>query len=157
MKTIVIAFCIAVLAGAGAQQTESTAWRGITPFHSTRTDVERLLGRASGNCNCQYDISGDHVRIDYSGNRCGKEKSEHWDLPPDTVLTITLHPQKQCPLTNFNLDTKVFQKTDDPELKGYAIYTSDSEGVEYYATNEGKVFMIIYFGSMKDRTALRCK
>jgi len=157
MKALLIAISVGLFAGTGFIQTSGTSWHGITPFHSTRADVERLLGEPSGYCHCQYKLNGDPIRIDYSGNRCGIEKSEHWDVPRDTVLTITLHPQKQCSIADLKLDSKVFQRIDDPELHGYTLYTSDVDGIAYHATEESKVFMIMYYGSLKDRTTLRCK
>jgi len=156
MKTLVMTFCCAVLAGSVVHQ-QAAAWYGITPLHSLRADVERILGKPSGTCLCEYKRDGDLVRVDYAGSPCGDEKAEHWNVRPDTVLTVTIHPKMVSPFANYSTDSGTLAKTDDPELKGYAIYSSDTDGIAYHVTDEGKVFMIMYYGSSKDRTALRCK
>src|ERR1700682_2400027 len=106
MKAIKTASCICLVLGALGLQTRSIEWRGIRPFHSTRGDVERLLGKPSGNCNCEYKINGEHVNIHYSGKRCGNDALEHWDVPSDTVLSITLYPKTDRRLSEFGLDPK---------------------------------------------------
>jgi hypothetical protein len=153
MTTRIIIF---VLLAMFAFQMQSRGWRGIVPLHSTRADVERLLGTPSGFCNCQYKTNLENVRIDYSIERCGKGELNDLDVSPDSVLGITINPEEKRPFCELGLDTSKLQKTEDPELRGYVAYTNNEEGIEYYVTSDGRLYEIRYFGTLKDRTRLRC-
>jgi hypothetical protein len=71
-------------------------------------------------------------------------------------LGITLNPETKRPFCELGLDTSKLQKTEDPELHGYVAYTNNEEGIEYYVTNDGRLYEIRYFGTLSDRTRLRC-
>jgi hypothetical protein len=156
MKIIKAVSCSYAILAMFIWQAPGSGWRGIVPFHSMRTDTERLLGMPSGFCKCQYKTDAENVRIDYSIERCGKGELNNSDVPPDTVLGITLNPETKRPFCELGLDTSKLQKTEDPELHGYVAYTNNEEGIEYYVTDDGKLYEIRYFGTLSDRTKLRC-
>src|SRR2546425_11830382 len=119
-------------------QAPAPGWRAIVPLHSTRADVERLLGAPGDSCRCQYKTSSELVRIDYSIERCGKGERSTFNIPPDTVLGITLHPKAQPLFCELGLDITKLKKTEDPELRGYFAYTNNDDGIEYNVTIEGR-------------------
>lgn len=150
IKFILVVLFIAI-------QPSGAGWRGIVPFHSTRADVERLLGRGSDFCNCLYKTESENVQVDYLRERCAKEDRIPWNLPPDTVVGITIHPRNRALLCELELDINKFKKTEDPELRGTFYYSNDEKGITYYVLPDGRVQSITYFGSRKDRTNLRCQ
>lgn len=92
---ILLAFCLPTIA-------QAKAWRGIVPLHSTRADVERLLGEPAtsslvAKCRCFYDLGDETVTILYANGLGCAEPEERdgrvggWNLPRDTVIEIDLY------------------------------------------------------------------
>jgi hypothetical protein len=84
-------------------------WRGITPLHSTRTDVERLLGTAWHNfiSGSVYKVDQGTVQIVYTGQGdpaelCGRK------VPLNTVLSIFVDPKEKVPLTDLDFSLNHF-------------------------------------------------
>src|ERR1051325_9854182 len=71
-------------------------WRGITPLHSTRDDVRRLLGQPlpkSGDFDDMYDVDGARVNIMYVRKPCQLGLPAdwgNWNVPPYTVVNISV-------------------------------------------------------------------
>src|SRR5215217_6792736 len=80
-------------------------WNGIVPLHSTRTDVERVLGipLESGQTSI-YHLGDELVKVDYAASPC-RGSLPGWNVPPDTVLQVHLIPQKRIPF-----DRQKFEK-----------------------------------------------
>jgi len=125
-------------------------WRGLSPLHSTRSDVERVLGvKASGKAFDQFIIDGDHVSIFYSTTRCEEGKTTGFNVPVGTVLEITVFPKKVILVSSLHLDMSKFK----------IVYT-DSEGELSYENNEDGLYITVvssqvraftYGGTSKDR------
>jgi|KBSSwiStaDraftv2_1062776.scaffolds.fasta_scaffold94918_2 hypothetical protein len=154
MKATTIISCIVLVLF--PLQQRSSGWRGIIPLHSTRADVERLLGAASDECRCLYKSRDENVHIEYSIERCGQGERNELDVPPDTVLTVAVYLKRKPLWSELGLDSTRFEKTEDPELRGNISYTSYQEGVTYSLGSDRRVFEITYFGTLKDRNNLRC-
>ena len=137
-------------------QRKGNEWRGIVPLHSTREDVEQLLGSSSGFCKCLYKTDAENIRVNYSIGRCGQGERSNSDVPPDTVLGVTVHPKNRPLLCELEVDIKKLKKTEDPELRGTFWYDNDEEGITYYVLPDGRIQSVTYFGSRKDRTAFQC-
>ena len=69
-------------------------WRGIAPLHSTRADVERLLGPPvdEGNLIALYRTKDEAVQVFYAAGTPCKPDTVHggWAVPPDTVVKLTV-------------------------------------------------------------------
>lgn len=152
MKTISSCICMAL---AITFSLKAEGWHGIAPLHSTRADVERLLGPSTSQCKCEYDLGDEGVFIQYSGETCEKGKSRGWNVPPDTVISISVYFEKKSQFSDLQLDTTKFKKTEDPELRGYVTYTNQEEGVTYEVSDKGIVQGVHYFPAAKDKH-LRC-
>src|SRR5882724_13565967 len=77
------------------EPSKAKGWRDIQPLHSTRADVERLLGPPTDKRDCIYNICTYYlhdvnVQFNYSPGDC-KSGRGAWDVPPDTVVNITVH------------------------------------------------------------------
>jgi hypothetical protein len=83
---------------------QPNSWRGLTPLRSTRADVERRWGHSSSPCECSYftEDKNEYVMIVYSDGHCD---SLGWNIPKDTVISISVTPRKDRPLlSDLNVD-----------------------------------------------------
>jgi hypothetical protein len=129
------------------------AWRGIVPLHSTRADVEKLLGRPTFE-DSGYDIDGDRVFIRYSAQGCEEGLPSGWNVPPNTVVDISISSTKDLQLADVLVPGRDYEQiygTDTPHVD----YVDVQEGVRY-RTVEGAVQTISYFAAQTDEKKLRC-
>lgn len=152
MNIIEIILCVSLLS-LGSLQSQS--WKGIVPLHSTRVDVERLLGPALSQCKCDYRTKTENVFVLYSAERCAKGVPNTWNVPGDTVISIIVTPKEEPKLVDLGLDLKKFTKVEDPELRGNFTYTNLEEGVTYNVSDDGVVTSMEWFPRPKDK-CLRC-
>jgi hypothetical protein len=143
--------CLVLLAAISAEAKE---WRGIVPLHSTRNDVERILGASKDPCKCIYKTENEVVTIDYARHSC-LQNPDGWNVPSDTVLTITVSLRTSARFSDLNIDTRSYKQTKD--LHTDAIYYSDEEeGVTYQVSEDGMVAVTVYGPSSSDSN-LRCR
>ena len=128
-------------------------WRGIIPLHSTRADVESLLGASTDECNCVYKTENEVVRVDYAKAPCEGFLSG-WNVPADTVLMFTVRTDRKQMFSDLGLDESRFSKAYDDTFTTY--YASRPEGVQYSVSREGVVGSVSYIPSTRDMS-LRCR
>src|SRR2546429_3194171 len=114
-------------------------WRGIVPLHSTRADVERLLGKPNGKYG-RYELEKEWVEIFYSTGRC----VNGWNVPEGTVIDISVSPTRTLRISDLKIDLSKFDRVRDPEVTSHVYYTNRDEGVRYVAsevegTTDGKI------------------
>lgn len=131
---------------------DAKGWKGIAPLHSDRADVERLLGKPTGECKCFYETGSETIRVEYSKAPCEGYPSG-WNVSADKVLTLHVRPNKPVKFTDLHLTENKFYKAADDTLRTY--YSSRAEGVEYTVSPEGMVEVVSYIPS-SDNSALRC-
>jgi len=114
-------------------------WRGITPLHSTRTDVERILGvKTSGKAFDEFIIDGDKVSLLFSTTRCEETKLRAFNVPLGTVIMVTVSPKQSTPVSSLDLDMSKFK----------LVYT-DSEGELSYENNEDGLYITVISGQVR--------
>jgi hypothetical protein len=145
--SLVILCCVVVI-------SEAKEWHGIVPLKSTRTDVERLLGKP----NAKYDrylIGNEEIDITYSGDRC----VNGWDVARDTVISIAVSPGGRPSLSDLQPDLSKFTKEADTHIRGRVYYVDAIEGIRYHVqeqdTGKDIVIIVYYLPSTKDNR-LRC-
>lgn len=149
--TTTIAACICGVLTA-ASLVQQAGWRGIVPLHSTRPDVERLIGPPMRPGGITYDLQTERVNVGYSHGGC--EKGEEWNVPSGTVTMITVYPQTKVMLSDLKIDLNRFQKFLDPHV-GDSIFANEAEGMSLRTASNGEVISIQYFPQTKDNH-LRC-
>lgn len=135
------------------QPTPGKAWKGIVPLHSTRTDVEKLLGPPTIE-DSGYDIDGQQVQISYSSQGCQDGLPGGWNVPSNTVVNLTISAKGELKLADVLISGKNYDEI-------YAIHTPRVDYVDVheglrYATLDGSVLSTTYFGSEADDQKLRC-
>src|SRR6267142_4269866 len=105
---------------------QAKAWRGIVPLHSTRTDVERLLGKPNAKYG-RYDIDNQEIEFFYSKGRC----VNGWDVPEDTIIDIAVNPKQSPRLSDLKVELSKYERFRDPHVTSHVYYTNRDEGIRY--------------------------
>jgi hypothetical protein len=136
------------------------SWHGITPLHSSRTDVENLWGKPlpppsdsgraytlNDNRSIYFTDEGE-VYVLYARFTTGCDKS----VTADTVLWVSLTPKRRVLLSNLGIDTSRFRIYDPstPRGIGYKAYSDEANGYELL-TFKGVVEEIYYQPTAVDR------
>lgn len=161
MSKLILSFLIAV---AFASNVAAKDWRGIVPLHSTREDVEKLLGSpppppADGTriytlnkARSIYFLDEGEVYIVYAHQDIPDAVDCLGKVPEGTVLLIQITPKKEVRLTDLQLDKKRLRKFDPSEPKniGYEAYLDAEEGLLVRAY-KGRVDEICYLAKAEDK------
>jgi hypothetical protein len=135
---------------------QSKGWSGIVPLHSTRADVERLMGSPSDSNKVMayYHLEKETITIQYTTSGC--EKGHEWNVPPGTVLSITISQKIKPKLSELQIDLTKFKKEANPHVGDIVYYVNKEEGIGIETrVNEESVYSISYTATTKD-THLRC-
>lgn len=135
-------------------QAQLGGWNGIRPLHSTRQDVERLLGRSNEACRCNYEMGDLKVFVQYSDEKCSPFSKDGWDVPLDTVINVSVYPKTRPRLSELKIDLSKYRKTEDQELPGVFYYTNEESGSMIAA--EGEAVSGFFYGPAKRDASLRC-
>ena len=98
-----------------AATAEAKSWRGIVPLHTTRSQVEQLIGpptEQNGPHSVVYKTPNETVLIDYAkGGPCGiGEKYSRWRVAPNTVTSIFITPMPGSPLSKLSIDESRYKR-----------------------------------------------
>ena len=140
-------------------RSQSAGWRGIVPLHSTRADVERLLGKPNLAPNI-YDLENERASIMYTNDPCTEGWQGSYSVPRDTVLSIYVVPQYDLALAKLHLDFSKYKRAEGVPAPNHSTYQNDDEGIAYLVDETGTrgkdvVRRILYNPSAAD-DGLRC-
>src|SRR5262245_39806863 len=85
-------------------------WRGIVPLRSTRSDVEAVLGKGTGEIQCSYYRDDMNIFFVYSSGTCDNGRSGDWNIGPNTVIRFTIYPKPNPKLSDLKLEETKFEK-----------------------------------------------
>jgi hypothetical protein len=159
-----LSYVCVTLAISGIAQAKE--WHGIVPFHSTREDVERLLGPPPippvdgyrvykpSKARSIYFTDEGEVYIVFEEKEAVGGPPCKGTIPAGTVLLIQVTPKKELQLSDLNLDERNlrrFDPTEPPNTNSeYEGYVDEEEGISV-RTSRGKVQVINYYATAKDR------
>jgi len=136
---------IAVIAQAvAAQQVTPTSneWNGLVPLHSTRSDVERLLGssKMSQGFASTYETKDNRIDILYSAGPCALSGVEKWNVPADVVISMQVNPKGTVQFGNLHLDAKKYSRFREAHPDNWVQYWNETDGIIvhtiFYGRNE---------------------
>jgi hypothetical protein len=131
-------------------------WRGIVPLHSSRADVERLLGGASEKKQLTtYQTEQEAVSVLYaSGPPCDSDAGSQWKAPIDTVVSITVSPKNRVLLSELKTDLTTYVRLTGIHRPNIVTYLNNQDGIRI-ETFQDEVMSITYFPSASDLN-LKC-
>lgn len=150
MKILFLVLVIALPLNFSSPQKEG--WRGIVPLHSTRADVEHILGASTNDCKCVYKLPDATIHVEYAIDRC-KGVIPGWNVPGDTVLRFTVRPTVQQRFSELKLKIDTYTVRRDDTFTTY--YANRIEGIEYAVSSDGMINSVSYIPSSRDN-GLRC-
>ena len=134
-------------------------WRGIVPLHSTRAEVERLLGPPDTDRGAAifYNVDFSRVSFHFPQSPCGGPGAS-WNVAPNIVTDIWViqNPPHEVRLGDIKLGDG-FRTEKDPEL-GYILnYINDADGISYQVDKSWSdtITLTEYFPAAKDNH-MRC-
>jgi hypothetical protein len=134
-------------------------WKQIVVLQSTRSDVERLLGKSKDEgYYVSYDLEEGHLSIDYAGfNFCRDAEGVGWNVSEWTAVEVTYHLDNPLRFSSLKIDLKRFRKVrESPHSPDMISYINDAKGIAYVVNYEGRLIKIRYFPSSQ-YDSLRCK
>ena len=139
--------------------SQGKEWRGLAPLHSTRADVERLLGPpVTDRLDIAfYEFQKESVSFHYANGSCGVESSG-WNVPRGTVITIRVRPRPNLlRLADLKLDESKYKKETNGHVWNIVSYINVEEGISYDVDTSagGMVTAVEYCPTAKD-AYLRC-
>ena|SRR5437868_10136021 len=152
-------FLILVSVALYANSNQAKAWRGIEPLHSTRADVQRVLGSKVVRCGgsaCVYELDEETILVLYATDSSCKNDDalSAWKVPVGTVVEISVRFKEEKQLSELHFDLSKFERAEDEHLPGWIYYTNLDEGVRVEGGLQ-TVSSVRYFQSAKDNY-LRC-
>jgi len=128
-------------------------WLGVTPLHSTRSDVEKLLGPPNQEDE-GYVFENERALIIYSSQRCQEDMPGGWNVPQNTVVEIQVTPVKDLSVADLPVKWQSLEPI-------YAVSSSridylDDKGGTRYTTQDGFVRTITYLASAQDEKEFAC-
>ena len=136
--------------------SHAQGWRGIKPLHSTREDVERLIGSPMKPRGSSYDLKNERVTIVYSDSTpCTKGWPYGWNIPSDTVISIEVYPQKKLTLDDLQVDLSKYNKN-NPYGDDRVVYYNHDEGIIIETLPYGNDVSLIQYLPVARDNYLRC-
>lgn len=124
-----------LLLGGTVYCQSSNVWNGITPLKSTRSDVEKILGKPMPTSASQhaasYKTKEGRVFILYSTGLCDVNREHGWNVPELTVIGMSFYPDYPNPhkFSDLKIDQSKFERRPDPGALRSVFYTNEIDGV----------------------------
>ena len=136
-------------------------WKGLTPLHSSRFDVERVLGSPTRSYGQLYVYESDAERVNvwYSSGKCGRGP-DSWRVPSDTMTRLEVFPAKSAVFRDFLFDRSKFERRKWTRPGDWVTYSNDADGISIEVTDYGgdteELRSIVYKPKSKDKQ-LKCE
>lgn len=148
----IVPLSIVLVCCASVARESQSGWNGIIPLHSTRSDVEKRLGKPAAECRCAYSTPDEAIRVNYAEGHC-KGPPYGWNVPTDTVLEIEVLPKQQTVISEPALLAQNYIKS--RELDGPTVYYTNVQLGIRYTVDNGKIKSVSYIPSSND-ISFRC-
>ena len=135
-KQIILGVCVVLMSTISAR---AKSWRGIEPLHSTRADVERLLGRPTDDKTPYmwiYDSPEERARVYFSpGLPCEEGLPDGWRVPKNTVVGIDVYLDVPRKMSEVLTAGKEYETVQAAHIAGVMWYTDSDEGITFTVEN----------------------
>jgi hypothetical protein len=141
-----------------AKGQKLNSWRGLVPLHSTRSEVDPLLGSATFTVPSVggYKTQNEGVMVRYVKQSCSSGGA--WNVPIDTVLEIHVTPMTTVLLHELDFDLDKYNKAESthPEDVYYYLNSEDGIMIQTRVRGERETVTSITYGHSKKDEHLRC-
>jgi hypothetical protein len=139
---------------------QANSWRGIVPLHSTRADVEKILGPPTPDSKAMdaadYKTENERIFVLYSTGPCDVQPSNGWNAPRGIVLRISVEPNTKPKFADLRLDESKYDRRPDGDYLDSTSYVDEEDGISITVnTAQGVVTSISYWPTSK-QNHLRC-
>jgi hypothetical protein len=125
-------------------------WKGIVPLESTRTNVERLLGKPADPEQPRYYLANEIVTVQYSKYGCDQAPVVKgwpilpvlWNVKPDLVTVISVDLKRPVPLSSLSLDLATFKRVPELHLRNVFRYKNEKDGFGIAAYEDAGIEMV---------------
>jgi hypothetical protein len=129
---------------------QAQGWRGFVPLHSTRAEVERLIGPPMKPNGVTYDLPDERVTVLYSDSSCVKGWPYGWNVSPGTAIGIIVYPKTKKMITDLGIDLGKYKKA--LNVRGdMIVYDNEAEGIGIGTDLNGEVIVVQYNPASKDK------
>lgn len=149
MRIVLIALFLPFVILTSRLNVKCQDWRQIVPLKSTRSEVERLLGSATGAYFAEYELKQGSLFIEYSSGPCKPERKGGWNVPRDVVIMVHFTPKHRTRIADLKLDPRKFKRVVDEHIIGILYYVNDEEGITYQVQS-GKIDFVEYHPAKRD-------
>ena len=108
-------------------------WKGIKVFESTRSDVEKLLGRSTNEINGEvlYETGDANIRVLFSKGPCvlPATVSGGYNVSEGTVLQYYVVPTKIVSVGDLGIDQVTWKRFEDAEALQFSHYSNSRLGI----------------------------
>lgn len=144
-KTSIAAAILILLTPAFCANAFARSWRGIVPLHTTRADVERILGKPTqaGEAEAYFRLRDYLVFVRYQTASCSSITGQfgfEWDVPRGTVVAVGVMPKQQ--ISTEPLFSGGTFKREELNLD-FVYFTDETNGLEI-ETHNGRVTLVTY-------------
>ena len=156
MKLLRAATLLVLVNTAVCMEVLGKSWRGIVPLHSTRGDVERILGKPTqaGEADMYFRLRDYLVFVSYQTASCSTFVGQlglEWNVPRGTVVAVGVMPRRA--VSQEQLLAGGNFKRNDLEL-GFVYFIDETDGLEI-ETHNGRVTLLTYTPEKADEN-FRC-
>jgi hypothetical protein len=136
------------------------AWRGLIPLHSTRADVERVLGKPKWSHGSTFIHETECERVDviYSKGACEPSGMTRWNVPADVVIKLEVAPRNKILVKDLKFDLNRYLRNQESHPENWVLYRSVEDGIRLRAILDEKdetVMVVTYEPRTKDKV-LQC-
>jgi len=150
MKTLATGILFLVAPLLVVVQVNAEPWRGIVPLKSSRSDVERLLGKPlPGNMKfyVTYQLESEEVRVSYADKSlCPRTDDCKCRVPDDTVLNVVVRLKNKLSFSSLGLDMSKFHPIVNPENSNNVAYSNSDAGIMYVISKRDDLVSYIQYG-----------
>src|ERR1043165_7650396 len=149
MKTLATVVLVLATPLLIAVRVNAEPWKGIVPLKSTRSDVERLLGKPlPGNIKSYvtYEIESDEVRVHYADKSlCSRFDDCECYVADDTVLNIVVRFKEKPTFSSLGLNLSKFHPIVNPENPNNVAYSNSNAGIMYVISKRDDVVSYVQY------------
>lgn len=143
------------------QSVQEKTWQNIIPLHSTRKDVERLIGspQQTKGVAATFELKDGRLRVFYSDGSCKRRNTNDWNVPAETVVSLTFEPRSELLIADLKLDMTKYKRDNDPHLRTAIHYYNRQAGIRISTRleKEGEDIQSITYEPAEKDFHLRCE